>query len=216
MSSSLRPRPDGYLIAAAQWNGVRNELQLTISFRQVLQGARVHAAAAQRGGSPTLTMSASGSMAMGGVRGTYFGDRDLQGRAGVVGRVYYDRNNNQVFDEGDEPAADVAVLVGGVRTRTDADGYYRAWNGTPYEVTTVAVDTLSGIDPSFTVVAGGTVLRPVPHLPNRVDFPLAETREVLGRVETEAGHGLGGVEIELRHLESGRRQTVRTFSDGTF
>jgi hypothetical protein len=216
VSSSLRPRPDGYLTSALQWNGARNELYLTLSFRQVLNGARVHAAAARRGGTSTLTMSANGSVAVGGVRGAYFGDRDLQGRAGVVGRVYYDRNGNQRFDEGDEPAAGVAVLVGGVRTRTDADGYYRAWNVTPYEVTAVAVDTLSGIDPSFTVLAGGTLLRPVPHLPNRVDFPLAETRELLGRVETGTGHGVGGVEIELHHLESDRLLTVRTFSDGTF
>jgi hypothetical protein len=216
LSSSLRPTPDGYLTGSLQWNGARDDLYLTISFRQIFQGARVHAAAARRGGNPTLTMSANGSVAVGGVRGVYFGDRDLQGRAGVVGRVYYDRNGNQAFDQGDEPAADVAVLVGGVRTRTDADGYYRAWNVTPYEITAVAVDTLSGIDPSFTVLAGGALLRPVPHLPNRVDFPLAETRELLGRVETGAGHGVGGVEIELRHMASDRRQEVRTFSDGSF
>lgn len=216
LSSSLRPHPDSYLSTAVQWNGARNELHLTVTFRQVMRGARMHAAAARRGASSTLTMSANGSVAVDGDGGVHVSDRDLRGRAGVVGRVYYDRNGNQTFDDGDEAASDLSVLVGGVRTRTDDGGFYRAWNVTPYEVTTVAVDTLSGIDPRYTVLTGGTLLRPVPHLPNHVDFPLAETRELLGRVEMENGQGVGGVEVELIHTATDRRQTVRTFSDGTF
>lgn len=216
LSSSLRPQRDSYLSTAVQWNGHRSELQLAITFRHVFQAARIHAAGARRGSTSSLTLSANGSVAIGGVQDVHFSDRDLQGRAGVVGRVYYDRNGNQLFDDGDEAAPGISVLVGGARTRTDADGFYRAWNVTPYEVTAVAIDTLSGIDPRYTVLTGGTLLRPVPHMPNRVDFPLTETREVLGRVVMEGGQGVGGVEIELIHTESGRSQTVRTFSDGAF
>jgi len=216
LSSSLRPQRESYLSAALQWNGDRDELHVTLTFRQVLQAARLDAALSQRAANSTLTMSANGSIAVGGVRGSHFSSRDLQGRAGVVGRVYYDRNGNRAFDEGDEPTPDVAVLVGGMRTTTDGDGFYRAWNVTPYEVTAVSVDTLSGMDPRYTVLAGGTLLRPVPHLPNRVDFPLAETREILGRVQRQDGQGVGGVEVEILAVEGDASQTVRTFSDGAF
>lgn len=216
LSTSLRPLADSYLSATVQWNGDRQDVYLSITFRQVLNAARIDAAAAHRSGSPTLNLAANGSIAMAADRGVHFTHRNLQGRAGVVGRVYYDRNGNQAFDNTDEPAPDVSVLVGGTRTRTDSNGFYSVWNVTPYEVTAVAVDTLSGIDPRYTVLAGGSLLRPVPHLPNRVDFPLAETREILGRVVMESGHGLGGVEVRLVSTETNQRHTARTFSDGTF
>lgn len=216
VSSSLRPGADSYLSTAVQWNGERNEFHLTVTFRQLLEAARIDVAAARRTTNSTLTLSANGSIAFDGARRVHFTDRDLQGRAGVVGRVYYDRDGDHAFGDADDPAPDISVLVGGVRTQTDDDGFYRAWNVTPYEVTAVAVDTLSGIDPRYTVLAGGTLLRPVPHLPNRVDFPLAETRELLGQVIQPGGGGVGGVEVELIHDDTGRRQSVRTFSDGTF
>ncbi len=216
LSSSMRPRRESYLSAALQWNGERDELHLKVTFRQVLQAARLDAALSQRSANSSLTMSANGSIAIGGVRGSHFSSRDLQRRAGVVGRVYYDRNGNRAFDDGEQPAPDVSVLVGGMRTRTDDDGLYRAWNVTPYEVTAVSVDTLSGIDPRYTVLTGGTLLRPVPHLPNRVDFPLTETRELLGRVQRENGKGVGGVEIEILSAHGDPVQTLRTFTDGTF
>lgn len=216
VSGSLRPTSAGYLSAAVQWNGDRQEAYVSITFRQVLNAARLDVAAAHRAGTAAVNVSANGSIALDGPGHVHLTHRNLQGRAGVVGRVYYDRNGNQTFDDEEEPATDVSVMVGGVRTRTDEDGFYSAWNVTPYEVTAVAVDTLSGIDPRYTVLAGGTLLRPVPHMPNRVDFPLAETREILGRVTMDTGAGVGGVEILLTNTATDQRHTARTFSDGTF
>lgn len=216
LSTSARPTSDSYLSTALQWNADQGELYASLTFRQIFRGARADLSAARRSRNSTFAMAARGSVALSTDSRVEFTDRNLQGRAGVLGRVYYDRNGNQTFDGSDEPAADVSVLVGGVRARTDSTGYYSAWNVTPYEITTVAVDTLSGIDPRYTVLAGGTRVRPVPHFPNEVDFPLAETREILGRVVRENGRGAGGVAIELTHPQSGRQQTVRTFSDGTF
>ena len=215
LGTSLRPLPDSYVSAATRWNGDHDQLGFSVTFRQVLDGALLNTAAARRPGGTSLTLSADGAVGLGGP-GVDFTSRDLQGRAGIVGRVFYDRDGDRIFGPGDEAASDVSVLVGGLRSRTDARGYYRAWSVTPYEITAVAVDTLSGIDPRYTVLSGGTLLRPVPHTANRVDFPLAETRELLGRVETESGAGVGGVEVELVQEETGRRVSVRTFSDGTF
>jgi hypothetical protein len=216
LSSALRPIERSYLSAAVQWTRDLDELSLSLTFRQVLGGARVNAAAASRGGSGLLTLSADGGVAVDGFRRVHFTERDLRGRAGVTGRVYYDRDGDRRFGVGDEPAAGVAVLVGGTRAHTDGRGLYRAWNVTPYEATSVSVDTLSGIDPRFTVLSGGTLLRPVPHISNRVDFPLAETREVLGRVVSAAGDGIGGVEIRVTRDDGGTTITTRTYSDGTF
>lgn len=216
MSGSLRPTSSGYLSAAVQWNGDRQGTYFSLTFRQVLNAARLDLGAAHRAGASAVNLSASGSVALDGGDRVHFTHRNLQGRAGVVGHVYYDRNGNRTFDDDEEPATDVSVLVGGVRTRTDDEGFYSTWNVTPYEVTAVAVDTLSGIDPRYTVLAGGALLRPVPHLPNRVDFPLAETREILGRVITNAGTGAGGVEVRLTNPATGQTHNARTFSDGTF
>ena len=215
LSAAARPGIGNYVSAAVQWNA-EQELRLSLTFRKILEAARVDMNATRRAGTSTLAATAGGSVALEGERRIVLTDRNLQGRAGVVGRVFYDRNGNRTFDPGDEPAPDVSVLVGGVRVRTGDSGFYSAWNITPYEITAVAVDTLSGIDPRYTVLAGGTLLRPVPHVPNRVDFPLAETRELLGRVVTAGGRGIGGVTVELTHPASGRHETTRTFSDGTY
>lgn len=139
------------------------------------------------------------------------------GTAGAKGRVFLDEDGDGRFGPGDRPVPGVEVLVGGRRTATDSAGVYHAWNVTPYERLEVALDTLRGIDPSWTPTRPSTVVRLTPHMYTPVDVPLIETRELSG---TLVPHGevptAGGVTLEIRELATGTTTSTSTFSDGDF
>ncbi len=139
------------------------------------------------------------------------------GRSGVRGRVFYDRDASGTWTDGDQPAGGVTVQVLGNRVTTAPDGTYQVWEIRPYEVTRVAVDSLS-IDPSWVPTPREVLLRPSPNLFNGVDLPLGRTREVTGSVELggEHPHPLAGVAVEVHAPDGTLVASERTFSDGVF
>ncbi len=216
--TSLQMGSTGYLVLASRWDLETRSPSLTVNYSLSTRFARTQARLAATPGRATLaTATVNGGLSwdrrMGVVPLTYGGVRD----AGVSGVVFYDQDGDGVLDEGDLPAAGVEVLVGSSRARTDSSGTYRAWNVVPYEVSEVSVDTLRRIDTSWIPLTRGVRLRPTPHMYNRVDFPLVQTRELAGRLEAAPGVATaGGVTLELREVSGDRTTSVVTFSDGEF
>ncbi|HEX2188974.1 MAG TPA: hypothetical protein VHG51_08765, partial [Longimicrobiaceae bacterium] len=216
--TSLQLGSTGYLVLSGRWETETRSPSLTLNYSVATHLGRAQARVAAVPGRGTLaTAGMNGALSWDGRSGvvphTYGGVRD----AGVTGTVFYDLDGDGGFGPGDRPAANVEVLVGGHRVRTDAGGRYRSWNVVPYEVATVAVDTLRRMDPSWIPLTRGAYLRPTPHMYNEVDFPLVRTRELAGRLEPGEGiFAVGGVTLELREVESGRTESVVTFSDGEF
>jgi outer membrane usher protein FimD/PapC len=139
------------------------------------------------------------------------------GSAGVSGSVFYDRDGDGRFGAGDAPAPGARVLIAGGQARTDARGNYHAWNGQPYEITAVTIDTLESLDAEWTPATPVVFVRPTPHRFTIVDVPLVRTREVSGRVVAAPGVATsGGVTLVLVNRATGARQPVVTFSDGEY
>ncbi|HEX8273814.1 MAG TPA: hypothetical protein VF615_14345 [Longimicrobiaceae bacterium] len=139
------------------------------------------------------------------------------GLAGVAGGVFEDDDGDGVRDPGERPVPGVFVSVGGLRTRTGADGRYATWSVLPYEVVQVRVDTTTLPDPSWVPSVPSALLRPSPHVYTGVSFPLVRTRELAGLLL--AGDDVptvGGVTVEIRSLATGAVQRVPTFSDGEY
>ncbi|MBV9773260.1 MAG: hypothetical protein JO040_04885, partial [Gemmatimonadetes bacterium] len=215
---TLQPQRAGYLALAARWDLRRSAPALSVGYSLAAGVARTQARVATNpAGGVVATAVVSGALAYDG-HGlvyplVYGGVRD----AGVSGVVFYDQNGNGVLDAGDRPVPGVEVRVGSSRARTDAAGGYRTWNVVPYEISSVSVDTLHGIDPSWIPLTRAAFIRPTPHLYNHVDFPLVRTRELAGTLV--AGDGVptvSGVTLELRERTSGRTETIVSFSDGEF
>lgn len=171
----------------------------------------------QAGQPASGVLSADGAVTFGGSTGV----RPLQygglGLAGITGIVFRDADSDGRLGPNEEPAADVAVRIGGLRARTDHAGRYRTWSVLPYEVLRVGLDTVSLEDPSWVPVQSEALLRPSPHLYTRVDFPLVQTREMTGALV--AGPGVqtaGAVTLEIVNAATGEAQRTVTYSDGEF
>lgn len=174
-------------------------------------------ARAARGSSSGLFLAADGGLAYDSGTGVVTLPFQSLGRSGIRGRVFHDLDGDGVAGPDEPPAAGIDVLVQGGRVTTDARGEYLTWEVQPYEVASVAVDSLS-IDPSWVPAPRQVLMRPSPNLFNAVDLPLLRTREVVGRVEMagEMSRPLGGVRIEVVDAGGTVVASARTFSDGVF
>lgn len=174
-------------------------------------------ARAARGSGAGVFLSADGGVAWDPEEGVVPLPFQSLGRSGIRGRVFRDLDGDGVQGPEDPPAAAVDILVQGERVTTDPEGGYRTWSLRPYDVATVAVDSLS-IDPSWVPAPRRVLLRPSPNVFNEVNLPLLQTREVVGRVQLGGAdpQPLGGVRVEILDEGGTVLATQRTFSDGVF
>lgn len=217
-SVSIRSGRRGSISAVGRWSATRGGATIGINYDALLGGARVSARAmnATRGGT-TIVTSASGAVGYAPRDGAVFLDQAGTDFAGVAGRVYYDMDGDGQFSQGDVAAPGLGVIAGGRRAVTDSAGRYRTWNVLPFEVTSVAVDTLRDIQADFIPLRSEIVMRATPNMFNRADFALVRTRELTGRVV--AGEGIpivGGVTVLLVNAESADTLTALTFTDGEY
>jgi hypothetical protein len=131
--------------------------------------------------------------------------------------VFRDIDGDGRLSGGDEPVANARVRVGGLVTRTDAQGRYSMWNVLPYQAVNVRIDTLSLEDPGWVPALPTRALRPSPHQYTQVEFGLVRTRELTGALVPGAKLATtAGVGLELRDVDGGAMYAARTFSDGAF
>jgi hypothetical protein len=195
----------------------RGAPSFTLNLTQVSRAARTQAIlfASERRVSGGIT--ADGTLTYDGKGRIIPSSRGGIGGAGITGLVFYDHDGDGRFGPGDEPAADVGIVAGGTRARSDDRGVYHAWNVVPYEVVEIAVDTLQGLDPSWIPLLPSNLLRLPPNMFTSVRIPLVRTRELSGRLVAAPGvRTVGGVTVQLRNVATGKTQSVMTFGDGEF
>jgi len=170
-----------------------------------------------RGGGPGMFVSADGGLAYDPETGVMGLPYQSVGRAGVSGDVFYDLNGDGRREAGEPPVTEATVIVDGQRRTTDAKGRFRAWELTPYDASSVALDSLS-VDPEWAPSRKATLLRPSPNLFAHVTLAVHRTRELLGSVVSadSVPRPLAGVPIEI--LDGAGRVVASsvTFSDGVF
>jgi len=170
-----------------------------------------------QGGGPGVFLGADGGLAfdpgVGIVPLTY----QSVGHAGVAGTAFYDLDGDGTRAADEPPLADVDVLVGGRRVRTDAEGHFHSWEATPYEGMTVAVDSLS-VDPEWAPSQREVLLRPSPNVFSEVTLAVHRTRELSGTVMTNDPNPqpIAGARIEIVDGEGRVVAAERTYSDGGF
>lgn len=217
-SASLQPRPLASLQVTGRWHAQGRLPTLSIGYGTSFGAAHTQSrVATSPDGRLNASFLANGALTYDRRAGVVPLPRGGTGSAGVSGAVFYDHDGDGRLGPGDEMVAGVQVMVGGLRAWTDGHGTYHTWSVIPYEITSVRVDTLKLSDPSWTPLQRETLIRPSPHLYNRVDIPLVPTRELSGRlVPGEGVRTTGGVTLELIELSTGAIQKVVTFSDGEF
>ncbi len=147
-----------------------------------------------------FTLRASTSLGPFGDSGKYdFSSKKLSGITPVKGKIFLDKNDDGIFNEGDEPVEDAKLLIDGRGTRdyTDENGVVVVRNGGS-GVRNVEVDKSSLVDPYFrpTVDGYSTVLRQggMPYM----EFPVIETGSIDGTVlDDNSGDPVEGMRLEL-------------------
>lgn len=139
------------------------------------------------------------------------------GQGGVWGLVFYDANANGRRDPGEPHVAGIGVRVNDQRIETDGYGVYSFWPLPAYQVASVALDTLSLDDPTWTTPRPVERVRPNPNAFVRIDLPLIRTREVVGRiVADDPSLRVGGLAVELLTPDGAAVARARSFADGVY
>jgi len=141
------------------------------------------------------------------------------GRGGVSGWAFIDVNGNGWRDPGEEPVAGLELRAGDKQAKTDGEGRYSLWNMTPFEAARLQLVPGSLRNPLLVPQFNLASVHVGPNGFRQVDVPLVPGTEVLGCVLTEDRSrpiALGGLEITLRNLTTGRRFDATVFQDGQF
>jgi hypothetical protein len=213
----ISPTQRSRLDLRTQWRPARSP-SVSLSYSTLTPHVRARARSTRSaGGQVSSTVGLTGGLAFDREAGLHAFARQGIHAAGVKGRVFYDHSGDGVFGPDDELAEGIPVRVGALRTETDGNGVYRSWAMQPYRVTSVRIDTLAIRDPSWTPLMPEVLVRPTPHMFNRVDIPLVRTRELFGQLEAGPGvRTVGGVTLEIEETASGERRSFTTFQDGSF
>jgi hypothetical protein len=203
----------------ARWARGAPGISLVVGSSVRTGAGRARARVGTRGGEAEGGVSLDGALAFGSGDGVALVPYGGVGQAGIAGRVFHDLDGDGRFGAGDEPVGGAFVGIGTLRVKTDADGQYATWSVLPYEVLAVGLDTTTLADPSW-VPPRSRLLRPAPHLYTRVDFPLARTRELTGRLIAGPGvRSVAGVTLEIVPVggaDGQQPERTMTFSDGEF
>jgi hypothetical protein len=140
-------------------------------------------------------------------------------RAGVAGRVFFDRNQNGRRDP-DEPAVPgVRVIVGSQAAVSDSAGDFRVWDLMPFEPVDVLVDSLSIDSPLLVPAFATATIVPNPNRFRSLDVPIVAAGVIEGRVwRVIAGtrEPMGVMLLVLTDRRTGSRRRFVSFADGTF
>ncbi|MDG5766023.1 hypothetical protein QA596_01000 [Balneolales bacterium ANBcel1] len=147
-------------------------------------------------------------------------NRQQVGRSAASIRLFTDNNNSGTFDEGDELIRANAVRLDrsgqsrlhndGVIRVTQLQQYYR--NNLMVNVGAIPNPMLVPVIREFSFVSDPNRFKPM-------DIPFYMSGVIEGMVQRREGEterGLGGVRVMLRQVDGDFRETMRTFSDGSY
>lgn len=149
-----------------------------------------------------------------------FENRQQVGRSAASVRLFVDRNNNGTYEESDELIRANAIrLDRSGSSRLHDDGVVRITQVQQYYQNNMMINL--GMIPNPLLVP---VIRDFSFIadPNRfkpIDIPFYTSGVIDGMVMRQRGderRGLGGVRVQLRQTDGDYRETIRTFSDGSW
>ena len=140
----------------------------------------------------------------------------------VSARVFYDRNNNAVFDEGDQPieGAKVSAPQAYKQTQTDEDGVALLTGLKKYTPTDITVEKDSLEDPFWEPSQQGNSIVPRPGHAELVEIPVIATSEIEGVVRLAKEDGdktpLPNTRIQLLDKNGEVADETRSEYDGFY
>ncbi|MFW6222592.1 MAG: hypothetical protein ACOC3T_03170, partial [Bacteroidota bacterium] len=137
----------------------------------------------------------------------------------LTSRIYYDSNNNGIYDGADEPVKDAKLNLGRIITeeKTNENGFIHVADLQAYRPVNVSLDTGSLTEPFWRPINDGSKIFPRPGKSVQVDFPVVMTGEIDGTVYYEDGGELkeiANVQIHLIDELGNILKTEKTAFDG--
>lgn len=215
LTATMLPTERVSFSAGLVWRAGSRRPEASVAMLVRARGAYVQNRAFANHARTGALVSAGGGVAFD--RGGFFIDPfESIDRAGARGVVFIDEDGDGVRGPTEVVLPDIAVVVGGERTVTDADGRYRVWGLSPYMVVSAAVDLSAVARTDLTPARSESLVRLTPNASAVIDLPLLYTREVTGHVRWSGGApARGGITVEARRRD-GQTFRVLTFSDGTY
>jgi len=144
--------------------------------------------------------------------------------AGTIrARLFHDRNQNQIFDEGDSPVADGQIMADQARRSaiTNKDGLAWMSNVSTWKPTDIVVNDGSFDDPSLIMGGANFSVIPRPGTEIQIDIPLIKSGEIAGTVLRQQNSREGsaperGVLVQLINLEGEIVKSTQTIYDGSY
>ncbi len=143
--------------------------------------------------------------------------KSKRGTSPVLGRVFWDKDLDGQYSEGDEPLPDVKLRIEGGRSRevTDENGLIVA-DAPSLQMVNLRIDEASLDDPYFLPSVEGYSTIPIQGALPRFDFPVIETGAIDGTVYYDDGSPLPGMKLELVDHAGEVIKTVETAYDGFY
>ncbi len=140
----------------------------------------------------------------------------------VSARVFYDKNNNQRFDQGDEliPGAEVEADQANKIAKTDEEGIAFLTGLPKYKPTDITLKTESLDDPFWEPSQKGNSIIPRPGHVDMVDIPVVTTGEIDGTLYMESKTGekrpLKHMPVQLVDKSGTVVQNIKSEYDGFY
>jgi hypothetical protein len=153
---------------------------------------------------------------------TKFSATPMADQGGVSARVFLDKNNNKIFDDGDEPIknAQVEADQAGVTEATDENGVAFLTGLRKNNPTDITLKTETLEDPFWAPSLKGNSVLPRPGHVDLIDIPVTPTGEIDGVLYTENATGekksLNHAPLRLMDQEGRVVQEVRSEYDGFY
>jgi hypothetical protein len=171
-----------------------------------------------------ITLNASLSFALGHEprRQQWYTDaRALAANGSVSARAFLDGNQDGIYNEGDEPIADVGFRLNGGYSalRTDEDGIGFLTGLPAHQPLNLSVAPETVVDPLWTIALDGVRVVPRPGHAMQLDFPIFLSGEIDGTVYVAKDgkeFGAGRVIVELLDTEGSVIKTASTAYDGFY
>ena len=136
--------------------------------------------------------------------------------------VYYDENNNKIFDQTDTPLPDVEIVARQSRKKatTNEQGVAYIANLKTFNPVDIEIDTETLEDPFWHPTTSGTAVVPRPGFTHTMEFPVVTTGEIDGTVFALNSNGekqiLSSIQLQIYNEENELVQTTNSDYDGFY
>jgi hypothetical protein len=144
---------------------------------------------------------------------------DGYGYSAAVVRFFVDKNNNNIFDKGEEEVKNVDIHIPSAIVEKDNSGRNKVFNMTPGTRYNLFVDKNSIKNPLIISKYSEFSFIADPNTFKAIDIPCYMSGTIEGNafiIKGESKEGQGRIKVHLENYEKNDDETIMLFSDGTF